>query len=121
MYVIKVDSCKQSKIRGIKKTRHPTIPQFRRHNCVIRLEFKAPTAIHPPSLPRINLKENSTVRALYMDNPTFRMGRFCPYLFEVGAFVGYAFGERTWTAYEEDVDVERTVALSSRPSLFWSQ
>ena len=61
------------------------------------------------------------MRALYKDNPTFSKGPFCPYLFEVRVFFGYPFGERTEVAYEEDVDVESTMALSSRPSLFLSR
>ena len=63
----------------------------------------------------------NTVRALCKDNPIFSKGPFCSYLFEVGVFFGYPFGERTEVAYEEDVDVESTVALSSRPSLFLSR
>ena len=62
-----------------------------------------------------------TYRALYKDNPTFSKGPFCPYLSVVRVLFWYPFGERTEVAYEEDVDVESTMALSSKPSLFLSR
>ena len=63
----------------------------------------------------------STVRALYKGNSTFSKGLFCPCLSVDGRLVGYPFGEGTEVAYEENVDVESTVALSKRPFLFLSR